>query len=128
VNFASVGTAARRECPDGFARVGGVDIIRSNERRVHDPVIRVPVVHLLRPQRAIWSCLGPALGVSHTSLQKLVWEFTADPSQMWRLQAAMRDPKFAEISRADDCTEQMKERGELRTSGEANLTRYLRSW
>jgi hypothetical protein len=67
--------AARRECPDGFARVGGVDIIRSNERKAHDPVILVPVVHLLR----LWSCLARTLGVSHTSLQKLVWEFTADP-------------------------------------------------
>jgi hypothetical protein len=28
------------------------------------------------------------LGISHTWLQKLAREFTADPKEMWRLQAA----------------------------------------
>ncbi|PYU26866.1 MAG: hypothetical protein DMG30_00950 [Acidobacteria bacterium] len=37
------------------------------------------------------------LGISHTWLQKLVPQFQADPSEMWRLQAlqaARGDPKL----------------------------------
>jgi hypothetical protein len=64
-----------------------------------------------RPSGRAWA---RALGVSHTWLQKLVREFAADPSKMWRLQAAKGDPRFAELSRGKDCTEQMRERGELR--------------
>ena len=55
-----------------------------------------------------------ALGISHTWLQKLVREFTADPSEMWRLQAAEGDPHFMDFSRAKEYSLEMKERGELR--------------
>ena len=61
------------------------------------------------------------LGVSHTWLQKLVRKFTADSSEMWRLQATNGDPKFAELTRAQEHSRQMSERGELR--GDSNLTR-----
>jgi hypothetical protein len=59
------------------------------------------------------------LGISHTWLQKLVRQFRADPKEMWRLQAANGDPRFAELRRAREYTQQMKERGELRPSGRA---------
>jgi hypothetical protein len=75
-----------------------------------------------RPSGRAWAW---DLGISHTWLQKLVRQLT---SQMWRLQAARDDPQLADLSRARDCTEEMRERGELRTSREANLTKYLRSW
>jgi len=53
------------------------------------------------------------LGVSHTWLQKLVREFTADPSEMWRLQVARDDPTSAQLSRARENSNEMRERGEL---------------
>jgi hypothetical protein len=56
------------------------------------------------------------LGISHTWLQKLVREFTADPSEMRRLQIARGDPTFAQLSRARENTNEMRERGELRLS------------
>ena len=78
-----------------------------------------------RPSGRAWA---KELGISHTWLQKLVREFNANPNQMWRLQAARGDPQLADLSRGRDCTEEKRERGELRTSREANLTKYLRSW
>jgi hypothetical protein len=35
---------------------------------------------------------------------------------MWRQQAAEGDPQFAKLSRAQEYTRQMKERGELQSS------------
>jgi hypothetical protein len=55
------------------------------------------------------------LGISHTWLQKLVREFTADSSKMWRLQAANGDPQFKDLIRAREYSRQMRERGELRS-------------
>jgi hypothetical protein len=42
------------------------------------------------------------LGISHTWLQKLVWKFTADPGEMWRLQVARGDPQSAELISAQE--------------------------
>jgi hypothetical protein len=69
-----------------------------------------------RPSGRAWA---RDLGSSHTWLQKLVRQFQADPSKMWRLQAARGDPKFADLSRAKECSLEMKERGELRSSRRA---------
>jgi hypothetical protein len=55
------------------------------------------------------------LGISHTWLQKLVREFQADSSEMWRLQAAKGDPRFSDLTRARQYSRQMRERGELRS-------------
>ena len=44
-----------------------------------------------KPSGRTWA---RALGISHTWLQKLVRQFQADPSQMWRLQRANGDPKI----------------------------------
>ena len=64
-----------------------------------------------RPSGRSWA---KQLGISHTWLQKLVREFTADPSEILRLQTAKGDPKFAELSRAREYSSRMKESGELR--------------
>ena len=64
------------------------------------------------------------LGISHTWLQKLIREFTADPSKMLRLQAAKGDPQFTDFRLAQECSRQMRERGELR--GESHLSRGAR--
>jgi hypothetical protein len=61
------------------------------------------------------------LGISHTWLQKLVRKFTADPNEMWRLQATRGDPRFEDLSRAREYSRRMRERGELR--GDSNLSR-----
>ena len=55
------------------------------------------------------------LGISHTWVQKLVRTFTEDPSEMRRLQA-YGDPTPAQLNRAQEYTQQMRERGELRLS------------
>jgi hypothetical protein len=92
--------------------------------------------HMIRRFVFLWlTCRDPSrpsgrawarqLGVSHTWLQKLVRQFHVDPGQMWRLQAARGDPKFAELSRARDCTEQMKERGEIRGSRLARVAKFF---
>jgi hypothetical protein len=46
---------------------------------------------------------------------------------MWRLQAARGDPQFAELSRAKEHTQQVKERGELRSSRRQKMIRWLLS-
>jgi hypothetical protein len=63
-----------------------------------------------RPSGRAWA---RALGISHTWRQKLVREFTEDPSEMRRLQA-YGDPTLEQLSRAQEYTREMKERGELR--------------
>jgi hypothetical protein len=75
-----------------------------------------------RPPGRAWA---RELNISHTWLQKLAREFRAEPSQMWRLQAARGDPKFAELSRAREYTAEMKQRGELRLTRRAKLIQWL---
>jgi hypothetical protein len=64
-----------------------------------------------RPSGRAWA---RQLGVSHTWLQKLVREFSADPSEMWGLQRSEGDPTLAQLSRAKQYSQEMRERGELR--------------
>jgi hypothetical protein len=64
-----------------------------------------------RPSGRDWA---RQLGISHTWLQKLVRQFQADPGEMRRLQAARGDPKFADLTRGREYTQQMRERYELR--------------
>jgi hypothetical protein len=64
------------------------------------------------------------LGISHTWLQKLVRQFTANSKEMWRLQATKGDPQFSELTRAREYSRQMSERGELR--GDSHLSRGAR--
>ena len=79
----------------------------------------------MKPSGREWA---KELGISHTWLQKLVREFTADPSKMRRLQAARGDPQFPELRRAEEYSRQMRERRELRPSGRAKLIEaYLKS-
>jgi hypothetical protein len=64
-----------------------------------------------RPSGRDWA---RQLGISHTWLQKLVRQFQADPSEMRRLQGSRGDPRFADLARAREYTQQMRERYELR--------------
>jgi hypothetical protein len=75
-----------------------------------------------RPSGRAWA---RQLGISHTWLQKLVRKFTVDPNKMWRLQAAKGDPRFTELSRAQEYSRQMRERGELRSSRQAKLAKFF---
>src|ERR1700694_5207447 len=49
-----------------------------------------------RPSGRDWA---RQLGISHTWLQKLVRQFQADPSKMYRELRASGDPKFVQLSR-----------------------------
>jgi hypothetical protein len=69
-----------------------------------------------KPSGRAWA---RALGISYTWLQKLVSKFTANPTEMWRLQAANGDPRFAELSRAREYTQVLRDRGEVRPTGRA---------
>jgi len=64
-----------------------------------------------RPSGRAWA---RGLGISHTWLQKLVRGFTTDPSKMWKLQRAKGDPRFSDFTRAQEYSQQLRERGELR--------------
>ena len=81
--------------------------------------------HMIRRFAFLWfTCRDPKrpsgrswarqLGVSHTWLQKLVREFSADPTEMFQLQTAEGDPQFSDLSRAREDSEEMRGRGELR--------------
>jgi hypothetical protein len=74
-----------------------------------------------RPSGRSWA---RQLGVSHTWVQKLAREFQADPSKMLRLQR-VGDPRSAELGRAQECTRQMKDRGELRSSRLAKVANFF---
>jgi transposase len=64
-----------------------------------------------RPSARAWA---RGLGVSHTWVQKLVSEFRKDAREMLRLQATRGEPNSSDLSRAQECTRRMRERGELR--------------
>jgi hypothetical protein len=66
-----------------------------------------------RPSGRAWA---RAIGISHTWLQKLVREFTEDPGEMLRLQREYGDPNFEKLLRTRGFSQQMRERGELRSS------------
>jgi hypothetical protein len=78
-----------------------------------------------RPSGREWA---RQLGISHTWLRKLVREFQADPSKMYRELRGSGDPNFAQLSRAQEHTQRMREHGELRPSGRAKqIEAYLKS-
>ena len=54
------------------------------------------------------------LGISHTWLQNIVREFQSNPDEVRRLQAAEGDPKLTDLVDAQECTREMRHRGELR--------------
>ena len=75
-----------------------------------------------RPSGRAWA---RALGVSHTWLQKLVRRFEADAREMLREMRRYGDPSFAQLSRAREYTQRMKEDGQLRSSRAAKLSEFL---
>jgi len=56
------------------------------------------------------------LGISHTWLQKLVRVFLEDPNETQREMGRYGDPTLAQLNRAREYTQRMRERGELRLS------------
>jgi len=70
-----------------------------------------------------WTCRGSKpscrawarekLGVSHVWLLRLFRKFEADPDEVQRLQA-YGNPTLEELRRAKECTQRMRDRGELR--------------
>lgn len=64
------------------------------------------------------------LGISHTWLQKLLRQFRADPSKMYREARRCGDPTYAQLTRAREYSRQMGECGELR--GGLHLSRRAR--
>src|SRR5713226_4111761 len=64
------------------------------------------------------------LGISHVWLLKLVRKFETDPAEVRRLQA-YGDPKPEQLSRAQEYTRHMRERGELRLSRRAKWEKFF---
>ena len=62
------------------------------------------------------------LGISNAWLVKLCHEFARDPSEMLEAQRAEGDPKFADLERAREESQEMRRRGELRP------LRYKHHW
>lgn len=54
------------------------------------------------------------LGISHVWLLRLVREFTADPSEMQEEARLYGEPTLAQLSRAQEYTQEMRDRGLLR--------------
>lgn len=75
-----------------------------------------------RPSAREWA---RQLGVSHTWVQKLIRRFLASREEMLREAFRNGDPNFAQLLRARELTQQMRERGELRPSGRAKLLESL---
>jgi hypothetical protein len=72
-----------------------------------------------RPSGRDWA---KQLGISHTWLQKVVREFKTDPSKLRRIEA-YGYPTLEQLSRAQEYTRRMRERGELRSYGERKASR-----
>src|ERR1700733_7105582 len=64
-----------------------------------------------RPSGRAWA---KQLGISHTWLQKLIREFQADPSEMYREARRRGEPTYTQLTRAREYTRRMREQGELR--------------
>jgi hypothetical protein len=65
-----------------------------------------------KPSARAWA---KQLGVSHVWLLKLFRKFEADPVEVRRLQA-YGDPTSEQLNRAKECTQRMRDRGELRST------------
>lgn len=72
--------------------------------------------HTRRGQRPSGREWARQLRISHAWLQKLVRKCTVDPTEMYREQQRYGSLTFAQLSRAQEDTNEMRERGELRLS------------
>ncbi|HKW33316.1 MAG TPA: hypothetical protein VJN92_09955 [Candidatus Acidoferrum sp.] len=64
-----------------------------------------------KPSQREWA---RQLGVSHTWVQKLVKKFTANPAEMYEKMRRYGEPTLAQLSRAREYTQEMRDRGLLR--------------
>ena len=78
-----------------------------------------------KPSGRAWA---KQLGISHTWLQKLVRQFQADPSEMYREVRNHGQPAYAQLTRARECTRRMKDQGELRGSHLAKVADFFRRY
>jgi hypothetical protein len=75
-----------------------------------------------KPSGRAWA---KQLGISHTWLQKLVKEFTADPSKMYQEGRRCGEPTYAQLTRTREHTRRMREQGELRGSRLAKVADFF---
>ena len=75
-----------------------------------------------RPSGRSWA---KQLGISHTWLQKLVREFKQDPEAIRREMQRCGDPTLAQLIRARDYTQRMRDSGELRLSLREKSARFF---
>ena len=77
----------------------------------HPPRFQWFSCHGSKPSGFSWA---KQLGISNTWLVKLCHEFARDPSEMLVAQRFEGDPKFEDLERAREDSEEMRRRGELR--------------
>lgn len=68
------------------------------------------------------------LNVSHHWVQKLVKEFTANPTEVYEEMRCYHDPTIAELATARERTREMKEAGELRLSRQEKRELRQKKW
>ena len=78
-----------------------------------------------KPSGRAWA---KQLGISHTWLQKLVRQFQTDPSEMYREARRCGEPAYAQLTRAREYTQRMREQGELRGSRLAKVADFFRRY
>ena len=91
-------------------------------RRTHDPAIRMVVVYMPRSQQAVWSILGQTTRyLAHLASktgQGTEDGFKQDPPT----REGYGYPTLEQLSRAQEYTRRMRERGELRSCSEREGT------
>src|SRR5215472_8724807 len=75
-----------------------------------------------RPSGREWA---RQLGISHPWHQKLVRQFQKDASGMYSDLRRFGSPTYAQLIRARECTQRMRENGELRGSRLARIAKFL---
>jgi hypothetical protein len=65
------------------------------------------------------------LGISHTWLQKLVRQFQADPSAMYREQGRCGDPNYAQLLRAREHTQVLRVRIPVKVNADSSVKRTV---
>jgi transposase len=78
-----------------------------------------------KPSGRAWA---KQLGISHTWLQKLVGQFQTDPSEMYREARRYGEPAYAQLTRAREYTQRMREQGELRGSRLAKVADFFKRY
>jgi hypothetical protein len=70
----------------------------------------------------------PTVGIGHTWLQKLVWQFQADTNPMYRELRRSCDPSFAQLLRAREYKQLLRDRREVRPTGRETDRNFPKEW